>query len=142
MDLATILTAIGSFLLAMSGSGILFWKQSKRLKEIEARKGESELQSAQAQEWKELYERRDARVHILDDKVDNQYAQIHELQKENDSLSSSVERLKGEIEIQKGRYELEISKLIYDKCVVRGCTKRIPPHWTDNNGNEVVAPSN
>lgn len=140
MSIDVIISAISSFLLAMGGSGLLFWRQSKRLKEVEVRKGEQELDAEQTAQWKELYERRDARVRVLDDKVDALYTQIHELQKTNDSLSSEIERLKGEIEVQKGKYELEIEQLKYTKCVVRGCKLRQPPHLMDFNGNEVVVP--
>lgn len=140
MDWTAIVSAVASFLLAMSGSGVLFWSQSKKLKQLEVRKGEQELQMNELQEWKEIANKREAELERKDAKINEIRKERNGLQKDNGELSVEVAKLKGEIEVQRGRCDLEVEKLKFTKCLVRGCKLRQPPHWTDENGNEVMSP--
>lgn len=82
-----------------------------------ARKAETDNITSYAAEWKELYEKKEAKVQEQDKKIDQLYAEknedrlrIRELMEKNTTL------------------ELENQKLIIKRCDVRGCGKRQPPN--------------
>lgn len=94
----------------------LFYDSKKRKAEAEARKAEADNITSYAAEWKELYERKDQRVHELDAKIDELYIQINE---NRDQIRELYEK--------NTALELERQKLEIKRCDVRGCDKRRPP---------------
>lgn len=88
-----------------------------RKEEAIARKAETDNITSYAAEWKELYEKKEAKVQEQDKKIDQLYAEknedrlrIRELMEKNTTL------------------ELENQKLIVKRCDVRECGKRQPPN--------------
>lgn len=88
-----------------------------RKEEANARKVETDNITSYAAEWKELYEKKEAKVQEQDKKIDQLYAEknedrlrIRELMEKNTTL------------------ELENQKLTVKRCDVRGCGKRQPPN--------------
>ena len=56
----------------------LFYDQKKRKEEAAARKAEADNITSYAAEWKELYEKKENKVHELDAKIDQLYAEKNE----------------------------------------------------------------
>ncbi len=91
-------------------------KAEKRTVEAQASSEEAESISKYAVEWKELYEKKEQRVNVLDDKVDELYAEIGKYR-------SMVLQLKED----NAALEIENKKLSYHRCDIKGCTNRRPP---------------
>lgn len=94
----------------------LFYDSKKRKAAAEARKAEADNITSYAAEWKELYEKKEAKVIEQDAKIDQLYAEknedrqrIRELMEKNTTL------------------EIEKLKLEVKRCDARGCSKRQPP---------------
>ncbi len=115
-----IFTCVMSLLSALGGAGLIFWRQTKRMKEAEAERAEQKTQHAYVEEWKELYNKKEARVNTLEEKLDK-------MRKERDD--GRAENMK---------ITLENQRLQFDKCTVNHCNKRQPPHYYDGTGNEVM----
>ena len=81
-----------------------------------AKKAEAENITQYASEWKELYEKKEAKVHELDIKIDQLY-----LEKNEDR-----ERIR-DLQAKNAKLELENQALNFKKCEVRGCKDRKPP---------------
>lgn len=121
MDLLNIIiSSVCALLGALGGGGVLYWKQNKMLKQQEAKQAEHSTQHAYVEEWKELYQKKEERVNILEEKLDDMR------QKKN----KSDERIT--------QLQLENERLQWAKCTVNGCNKRQPPHYYDGDGNEVL----
>lgn len=105
---------------ALGGGGLLFWRQNKNIKHQEAKQAEHETQHAYVEEWKELYQKKEERVNILEEKLDKVR---HE---RNEAVAKTAE------------LKLENERLQWSKCTVNGCKKRQPPHYYDGDGNEVL----
>lgn len=95
---------------------IFFYSIRKRKEEAEARKAETDNITSYAAEWKELYEKKEAKVHELDAKIDKLY-----LEKEEDRKHMR------EIMEQNQEYALKNKELEILKCKKRGCQDRQPP---------------
>ena len=78
--------------------------------EEEAKKAESDNITHYAAEWKELYEKKEARV------IDLEQQQLEDRQRIRD-LQEELTELK-----------LKVTTLSFYKCEKRGCTDRIPPN--------------
>lgn len=102
------------------GTSIIFYKQTQRTKDAEADKAEVATQHEYVKEWKELYEKKEAKVNELDAKIDDMRKELRAEQMKNNLL------------------ELEKEKLTWSKCTVNGCKNRQPPHYYDTQGNEVA----
>ena len=94
----------------------LFYDSKKRSEaarakqaEAEARKAEEDSITSYAQEWKDLYEKKEHRVTELEAKADEDRKRIRELTEKNMQLT------------------LELQKAEFMKCEVKGCDKRQPP---------------
>lgn len=107
--------AVSTVILPLLGV-LLFHDQKKRKEEAAARKAEADNITAYAAEWKELYEKKEAKVHELDAKIDQMYIEKNE---DREKIREMQERCTS--------LELENLKLKFMKCEVRGCDKRQPP---------------
>ena len=94
----------------------LFYDSKKRKAEAEAVQVETSNISLYAAEWKELYEKKEAKVHELDGKIDSLY-----LEKEKDR--QSIRQLREE----NNELKLKLQAVMFWKCEVRGCVNREPP---------------
>lgn len=114
-----IITMIGgivaTILLPLIGS-FQFYDSKKRKEAAAAKKAEAENITQYASEWKELYEKKEAKVHELDIKIDQLY-----LEKNEDR-----ERIR-DLQAKNAKLELENQALNFKKCEVRGCKDRKPP---------------
>ena len=93
-----------------------FYDSKKRKEAAAAKKAEAENITQYAFEWKELYEKKEAKVHELDIKIDQLY-----LEKNEDR-----ERIR-DLQAKNAKLELENQALNFKKCEVRGCKDRKPP---------------
>ena len=93
-----------------------FYDSKKRKEAAAAKKAEAENITQYAAEWKELYEKREAKVHELDTKIDQLYVEKNEDRERIRDLQSKNVKL-----------ELENQALNFKKCEVRGCKERKPP---------------
>lgn len=106
---------ITSVIIPMIGI-FLFYDSKKRKAEAEAVQAETTNISLYAAEWKELYEKKEAKVHELDGKIDSLY-----LEKEKDR--QSIRQLREE----NNELKLKLQAVMFWKCEVRGCANREPP---------------
>ena len=94
----------------------MFYDSKKRREAAQAEKAEADNISQYAAEWKELYEKKEAKVHELDTKIDQLYLEKNEDRGRIRDLQSKNAKL-----------ELENQALNFKKCEVRGCKDRQPP---------------
>ena len=69
--------AIATILLPLLGA-FMFYDSKKRREAAQAEKAEADNISQYAAEWKELYEKKEAKVHELDTKIDQLYVEKNE----------------------------------------------------------------
>lgn len=106
---------VATILLPLIGA-FQFYDSKKRKEAAFANKAEADNITLYAAEWKELYEKKETKVHELDTKIDQLY-----LEKNEDR-----ERIR-ELQSKNAKLELENQALNFKKCEVRGCKERIPP---------------
>ena len=94
----------------------MFHDQKKRKEEASARKAEAENITSYADEWKELYEKKENKVHELDAKIDQLYVEKNE----------DRQRIR---ELMEKNAALEVDKIKLEsrRCDVKGCENRQPP---------------
>lgn len=115
MDLSVILEYVTPIMTLLLGS-FLFYDAKKRKEMAAAKKAEAENITSYANEWKELYEKKEAKVDQLNGKIDELYAKLNEYR-------GKIRDLKDE----RAELRMEIMKLTYHRCDVKGCDKRQPP---------------
>lgn len=106
---------VATILLPLIGA-FQFYDSKKRKAAAAAKKAEAENITQYAAEWKELYEKKEAKVHELDTKIDQLYVEKNEDRERIRDLQSKNVKL-----------ELENQALNFKKCEVRGCKERKPP---------------
>jgi chromosome segregation ATPase len=106
---------VATILLPLIGA-FQFYDSKKRKEAAAAKKAEAENITRYAAEWKELYEKKEAKVHELDTKIDQLYVEKNEDRERIRDLQSKNVKL-----------ELENQSLNFKKCEVRGCKERKPP---------------
>lgn len=106
---------VATILLPLIGA-FQFYDSKKRKEAAAAKKAEAENITQYATEWKELYEKKEAKVHELDTKIDQLYVEKNEDRERIRDLQSKNVKL-----------ELENQSLNFKKCEVRGCKERKPP---------------
>ena len=119
--ISIIVSAVCATIGALSGAGILFYRQTKRTKEAEANKAEIEVTKNQSDEWQELYYEQRDRV------------------KEAREECMRLRLLKEESMNKANKLELENQQLEWFRCTVNNCKMRKPPRLFDADGNEVDA---
>ena len=104
------------FTLIVGTGGILFYKQSKRLKAAEAAAAEKDVlkrdlenQKSTNDEWIRLYEE-------TKEALEKAQLKVNEL---NTKLQKATEL--------EGQQRLIINDLAWSRCMVNGCSKRMPP---------------
>lgn len=104
------------FTLVVGTGGILFYKQSKRLKAAEAAAAEKDVlkldlenQKSTNDEWIRLYEE-------TKEALEKAQSKVNEL---NTKLQKATEL--------EGQQRLVINDLAWSRCIVNECTKRTPP---------------
>lgn len=103
MDWTTIITSfIGSLGLSGGIMGLFYLKENKRAKQLAN-------DATAAQQWKELYEKAEAKNETLETKIDNLHRENNQLRDTNNTLTT-----------QNAVLEMQ-------KCEVNGCTTRRPP---------------
>lgn len=119
MEMQEIVQLIGSFI---SAAGLpligafMFYGSRKRKAAAEAKKAEVDNITQYADEWKELYEKKEKRVGELDTKIDTLYAKIEELRQRIRELTEKNTEL-----------IIRNSALDFRKCNKHGCPDREPP---------------
>lgn len=106
---------VATILLPLIGA-FQFYDSKKRKEAAAAKKAEAENITQYAAEWKELYEKKEAKAHELDTKIDQLYVEKNEDRERIRDLQSKNVKL-----------ELENQSLNFKKCEVRGCKERKPP---------------
>ena len=106
---------VATILLPLIGA-FQFYDSKKRKEAAAAKKAEAENITQYAAEWKELYEKKEAKVHELDTKIEQLYVEKNEDRERIRDLQSKNVKL-----------ELENQALNFKKCEVRGCKERKPP---------------
>lgn len=106
---------VATILLPLIGA-FQFYDSKKRKEAAAAKKAEAENITQYAAEWKELYEKKEAKVHELDTKIGQLYVEKNEDRERIRDLQSKNVKL-----------ELENQSLNFKKCEVRGCKERKPP---------------
>lgn len=106
---------VATILLPLIGA-FQFYDSKKRKEAAAAKKAEAENITQYAAEWKELYEKKEAKVHELDTKIDQLYVEKNE----------DRERIR-DLQSKNAKLELENQALNFKKCEVRGCKDRKPP---------------
>ena len=106
---------VATILLPLIGA-FQIYDSKKRKEAAAAKKAEAENITQYAAEWKELYEKKEAKVHELDTKIDQLYVEKNEDRERIRDLQSKNVKL-----------ELENQALNFKKCEVRGCKERKPP---------------
>jgi chromosome segregation ATPase len=118
-QISQIITVVGgivaTILLPLIGA-FQFYDSKKRKEAAAAKKAEAENITQYAAEWKELYEKKEAKVHELDTKIDQLYVEKNE----------DRERIR-DLQARNAKLELENQALNFKKCEVRGCKDRQPP---------------
>lgn len=118
-QISQIITMVGgivaTILLPLIGA-FQFYDSKKRKEAAAAKKAEAENITQYAAEWKELYEKKEVKVHELDTKIDQLYLEKNEDRERIRDLQSKNVKL-----------ELENQALNFKKCEVRGCKDRQPP---------------
>ena len=99
---------------AFGGGSILYFRQNKKLKEME-------VVHTQSDEWQELYNDLKEEKKRLNCKVD-------ELYKERNSMVEEKQQL-----------QLKVQQLCWYRCEVEHCQKRKPPHVYSAQGDEMSA---
>lgn len=81
-----IVGAVCSLIAAFGGGGIIYYRQTKKMKDIE-------VVHTQADEWKRLYEESEDERKTLSNKIDELYKEQHELRRKMLMLEVEVKRL-------------------------------------------------
>lgn len=114
------------FTLIVGTGGILFYKQSKRLKAAEASAAEKDVlkrdlenQKSTNDEWIRLYEETK-----------------ETLEKSQSKVKDLITKLQKVTEIE-GQQRLVINDLTWSRCIVNGCAKRTPPRNFEKNLEQI-----
>ena len=112
-NISSVITALGLPLLTL----ILFFDSRRRSEAAKAKKEEEEAKKTEgdnithyAAEWKELYEKKEAKVLEYEKLQADDRKRIRELQEENTNL------------------KLQVATLSFYKCEKKGCKDRLPPN--------------
>ena len=123
-NLSEIIGMVGSAVtgIAVPLIGVLMYHDfKKRTEAAKAKQAEADAKASEidninsyAAEWKELYEKKEARVNQLESKIDGLYAQI----------GDDRQRIR---ELTEENTSLKLDNVTY-RCENLGCAKRMPPN--------------
>lgn len=124
----TIITGVVALVSALLGSSVLYFRQNKRSKDLD-----NELKLASA--WENLSHEMENKCTEKDTKIDELRKHINVLQGDKlklvESKQKEVQELQGELFAEK----IKAVELNYNKCVVVGCSKRVPPRKEEQKTN-------
>lgn len=124
----TIITGVVALVSALLGSSVLYFRQNKRSKDLD-----NELKLASA--WENFSHEMESKCTEKDTKIDELRKHINILQGDKlklvESKQKEVQELQGELFAEK----IKAVELNYNKCVVVGCNKRIPPRKEEQKTN-------
>lgn len=110
MDFLTIIvSAVCSIIGALGGGGIIYYRQTKHMKE-------AEVDAKQSEEWRKLFEQSDEDSRKKDKKIDGLYEERQNLYNkllEKDRIIA--------------RRDIDLERLNFARCYVNGCKRRQPP---------------
>lgn len=110
MDLLTILvSAFCSIVGALGGGGIIYHKQTRRMKE-------AEVEAKQSDEWKKLYEKSDDDSREKDKKIDALYDERQQMYNQLIERDRTI-----------AYKDIQIERLKIARCDINGCRRRRPP---------------
>ena len=110
MDYLTIIvSAFCSIIGALSGGGIIYYRQNRRMKEVE-------VDAKQSDEWKRLYEKSDEDSREKDRKLDALYTERQQMYNQLIERDRTI-----------ARKDITIERLRFTRCDVNGCRRRRPP---------------
>ncbi len=110
MDYLTIIvSAFCSIVGALSGGGIIYYRQNRRMKEVE-------VDAKQSDEWKRLYEKSDEDSREKDRKLDALYTERQQMYNQLIERDRTI-----------ARKDITIERLRFTRCDVNGCRRRRPP---------------
>lgn len=112
-----IIAALVSLLSALGGGGLVYFKQTKRLKAAEAAAQESKVENDEVARWRSLFEQEERVVALKDAKIDELYNRIHELEGDKHRTISKFNSAMTLIDGVKRCY-----------CSKYNCTLREPPN--------------
>lgn len=116
MNIDTIQFIVNSVLSTGIMGTFLFYGSRRRKENALARQEESKAISSYADEWKELYERSNKSVDLLNEKVDSLYEEIN-------GYRVTIRQLRDE----KNNLLLALHEAQFNRCVRDGCQRRTPP---------------
>ncbi len=106
MDITTVITAILSALISGGGiAGVVFYRENKRARQLQN-------ESTASAQWRELYEKSEAKVEVQSQKIETLY------------------RANGRLRDQNNKLTTENVKLAIYKCNTISCASRTPPLGT------------
>lgn len=106
MDWTTIIVALISALVSSSGiAGVIFFRENKRARQLEN-------ETTASAQWRELYEKSEAKVESQGNKIESLYKENGYLRDQNNSLTTQK------------------AVLVMYKCEVLECANRRPPFGT------------
>jgi len=110
MDYLTILaSAFCSIVGALGGGGIIYYKQTRRMKE-------AEVEAKQSDEWKKLYEKSDEDSREKDRKIDALYCERQQMYNQLIERDRTI-----------AYKDIQIERLKFARCDINGCRRRRPP---------------
>ena len=116
MDWNALLMAAGGLAASIGGSGLLSLRSDRKLKGLEVRLRQADVERSQADEWKRLYDASEAERKELGAKLDKLYDERKEL------LGQVLDR-----DRQLARKDIELTSLNFARCHVQHCRRRKPP---------------
>lgn len=118
---------IGEFIILIGGSGILYWRETKRGKKIDN-------DGKVMEEWKEMYHEKEKKCTEKDKIIKDKDDKIEQLRKKISSLYDERTEFMAKREFELKQKDSEIlelkmkqGELQWNECRVNGCDKREPP---------------
>lgn len=107
-SITAIATVIATLIGAVSGGGLLYYRQTRKIKEIEA-------EAKQSAEWKKLFDQSDEDSREKDKKIDALYEERQQLYKQLIERDKTI-----------AQKDIQIERLRFMRCFINGCRKRQP----------------
>lgn len=118
-------------LLTTSGVGSIFYfKQQKKLKELEVKSAEIANESSTNSEWEKLCHKKDDDINRLETKINSLEENIKEKEIKIENSAKSKEAAwdeKSQIKLESQMKDQEIMSLNWYKCEINDCPYRRPP---------------
>lgn len=146
MDWLTLIqNNIGEIIILIGGSGILYWRETKRGKVLENDGKKLDNNEKVINEWKEMYHEKEKKCNDKDATIEKKDVKIEQLRKKIGELYEERTEFmaKRELELKQkdaehademrkkdqriAELEMQNKELQWNECRVNGCDKREPP---------------